>query len=57
MSQMLLHSDNLEICRLCLLEPEADRNVKFERIFPVNNGEDSTLSKQITEFLGIKVHT
>ncbi|KAL4127310.1 hypothetical protein QTP88_011486 [Uroleucon formosanum] len=55
MSQTYLHSDNFELCRICLLEPEENRNVKFTKIFPDDDVEDSTLQQQIEDIYGIKI--
>uniref|UniRef100_A0A2S2NNN6 Zinc finger protein n=1 Tax=Schizaphis graminum TaxID=13262 RepID=A0A2S2NNN6_SCHGA len=54
MSQMHLHSENFDLCRVCLLEPESDRSMKFVHIFTAVNG-DFILKKQLEELLGIKV--
>ncbi|XP_026821150.1 zinc finger protein 84-like [Rhopalosiphum maidis] len=54
MSQMHLHSENFDLCRVCLLEPESDRSMRFVHIFTAVNG-DFILKKQLEELLGIKV--
>lgn len=56
MSFSKLHStsDNFDICRICLLEPDSNRGVKFLNIFASNN-EGVVLSVQIKELFGIIV--
>ncbi|XP_025196835.1 zinc finger protein 136-like [Melanaphis sacchari] len=54
MSQMHLHSENFDLCRICLAEPEADRSIEFVHIFTTVN-EDFKLKPQLEELLGIKV--
>lgn len=53
-SQMHLHSENFDLCRICLLEPESNRHVKFLHIFTPSGG-GVPLNQQIHEFLGVKV--
>ncbi|XP_026805391.1 LOW QUALITY PROTEIN: zinc finger protein 184-like [Rhopalosiphum maidis] len=53
-SQMHLHSENFDLCRICLLEPETNRHIKFIHIFGSNNG-GLKLNQQMIELLGIKV--
>lgn len=45
-----LHCENFDLCRLCLKEPESNRNVVF--IDALQNN----LTEQIFEIFGIKVH-
>ncbi|XP_022182112.1 zinc finger protein Xfin-like [Myzus persicae] len=53
-TQMHLHSENFDLCRICLLEPESNRHVKFIHIFTPSNGE-LNMNQQIMELLGVKV--
>ncbi|XP_025195258.1 zinc finger protein 91-like [Melanaphis sacchari] len=53
-SQMHLHSENFDLCRICLLEPETNRHIKFIHIFTPNDG-GLKLNQQMIELLGIKV--
>ncbi|XP_001946201.2 zinc finger protein 33A [Acyrthosiphon pisum] len=53
-NQMHLHSENFDLCRLCLLEPESNRHVKFIHIFTPSNGEIN-MNQQLIDLLGIKV--
>ena len=54
LSEMYLTSDNFDICRICLLEPDSNRDIKFLNIFSFNN-EDLVLSVKIKEMFGIIV--
>lgn len=49
--QMHLHSENFDLCRICLLEPESNRNIKFLHVFLAN----SDTSQLISELLDVKV--
>lgn len=51
--EMNLHSENFEICRVCLLEPESNREIRFFNIFGPNN--DCDLSQKIMQFYGLVV--
>ncbi|CAH1724371.1 unnamed protein product [Aphis gossypii] len=53
-TQMHLHSENFDLCRICLLEPETNRHIKFIHIFTPNNG-GLKLNQQMIDLLGIKV--
>ncbi|XP_060857860.1 uncharacterized protein LOC132935353 [Metopolophium dirhodum] len=55
MSQINLHSENFDLCRICLLKPEVDRNVKFSMIFPDDDGNDFNLHRKIEEMFGEKI--
>ncbi|XP_015374021.1 PREDICTED: zinc finger protein 808-like [Diuraphis noxia] len=54
MSQTHLHSENFDLCRVCLLEPESDRNVKFVHILTPVAGE-MRVKELMLELLGINV--
>lgn len=54
LSKMHLTSDNYDVCRICLLEPDTNREVKFLDIFSSNN-EGLVLSDRIKEFFGFIV--
>ncbi|KAL5242427.1 hypothetical protein ACI65C_009837 [Semiaphis heraclei] len=53
-TQMHLHSENFDLCRICLLEPESNRHIKFIHIFNHSDGE-LNMCQQISELLGVKV--
>lgn len=53
-SQMHLHSENFDLCRICLLEPESNRHIKFVHIFSRKNKEIK-LQEHIKELLNIQV--
>lgn len=60
--KMNLNSDNFEVCRICLLEPESNRHIAFLPIFGVLpeivNGVDSQTSelfKTLQDCFGIEV--
>lgn len=53
-SQTHLHSENFDLCRICLLEPESNRDIKFFHIFSPNN-DGLVLSETIMEFLDLIV--
>jgi len=40
-----------------MVDPKNDRNVKFTRIFPIDDEGDFTLQRQIEEMFGDKVDT
>ncbi|KAF0726231.1 zinc finger protein 271-like [Aphis craccivora] len=51
-----LHSENFDLCRICLSEPEADRRLKFLHVLK-NNESYFQLNLQIEELLGIKIES
>lgn len=51
-----LHSENFDLCRICLSEPESDRTLKFLHVFK-NKKSDFQLNPQIEELLGIKIES
>ncbi|XP_050534809.1 zinc finger protein 91-like [Daktulosphaira vitifoliae] len=53
-SQINLHSENFDLCRICLLEPESNRKIKFLNIFMISNN-DNGLNQHMFELLGVKV--
>ncbi|XP_050429546.1 zinc finger protein 888-like [Adelges cooleyi] len=53
-SQTHLHSENFDLCRICLLEPESNRTIKFLNIF-TSTASDNGLSQNMTELLGVRV--
>lgn len=52
-NRMILSSENFDICRLCLFEPESDLNIRFYQIFGSVN--DFDISETLSEFLGLVV--
>ncbi|KAL5236960.1 hypothetical protein ACI65C_004370 [Semiaphis heraclei] len=56
MSQMHLHSENFDLCRVCLFEPESDRSVKFVNILTTGIGEN-WVKKLMSEYLKINVES
>lgn len=53
-SQLHLHSENFDLCRICLLEPETNRHIKFVHIFSRKNKEIK-LQEHIKELFNIEV--
>ncbi|CAI6343588.1 unnamed protein product [Macrosiphum euphorbiae] len=53
-NQMHLHSENFDLCRLCLMEPESNRHVKFIHIFTPSDGE-MNMNQLMIDLLGIEV--
>jgi len=55
---MSLHSENFDICRICMLEPESNRHIPFIPIFEKNTDcSGPNIQQQIYEYMRIKVCT
>lgn len=54
-TSMILHSDNFDLCRLCMLEPEANRNVKFINVFSAET-KDPKLAQHIFKIFDVKIN-
>ncbi|XP_025196234.1 zinc finger protein 493-like [Melanaphis sacchari] len=54
MSQIHLNNENIDLCRICLMEPESNRNIEFVNIFTSSIG-DLTLRQKYEELLGIEI--
>jgi len=51
-----LHSENFEICIMCLRNPEENRNINFVDIYKTLY-EGKTLKKYLKKLFDITVHT
>lgn len=49
-----LHSENFDLCRVCLLEPESNRGMTFFPIFGVDD-HSAIIRQKICELLQVKV--